>query len=161
MQGQVLLQRMDEVWERGGWTVPLGKAISGLSASQAAWRPGDDANSIWQIVRHLSFWKEIAVRNLRGLPRLPGPIVNRETFGLPGEPADQSGWQAEEERLRGLQRQLREAVANLRDEALARPLPGERLPLGEVLHGMAEHDAYHSGQIILIRRLQGAWEGES
>jgi len=26
--------------------------------------------------------------------------------------------------------------------------------------GLVEHDAYHAGQIVLLRRLQGAWPPE-
>ena len=30
----------------------------------------------------------------------------------------------------------------------------------QMLAGLVEHDAYHAGQIVVLRRLQGAWPPE-
>lgn len=53
------------------------------------------------------------------------------------------------------------AVSACTDTDLHVPLPDERTPVGELLAALAEHDAYHAGQILILRRLQGAWQDET
>src|SRR5712692_4071940 len=59
---------------------------------------------------------------------------------LTGEPPRPSGWA--------------EKLATRTDEDLARPLPGGTSPLYKI-QSMVPHDAYHCGQIRLLRALQG------
>jgi len=40
----------EEGWQ---WQPSLSKALEGLTAAQAAWKPSPARHSIWQIVRHL------------------------------------------------------------------------------------------------------------
>jgi uncharacterized damage-inducible protein DinB len=50
------------------------------------------------------------------------------------------------------------AVSLLTDADLERPIgtwDSGTLPLARVLHGVAAHDAYHAGQIRLLRTLIG------
>lgn len=62
-------------------------------------------------------------------------------------------------RLHEAYRAFRDAVSRLSDADLGRPMPGDAEPLGELLAGMLEHDAYHAGQIMLLRKLQGSSPG--
>lgn len=152
---QHLLARMDGTYGEGGWSVALSRALAGVTAVQAAWQPGPDRHSIWQIANHLTFWKEICAGALERAPRRPGRIDNAATFGAPGDAADASGWQAAAHRLDAAQARLRAAVAELDESDLDRPLPGEQVPVGDLIAGLIEHDAYHAGQIMLLRQLQG------
>ncbi|MFO7173488.1 MAG: DinB family protein [Bacillota bacterium] len=110
-------------------------------------------------MNHLAFWKEIGAGALTGAPRRPGPIVNSETFGPPGDPADEAAWQEALARLRAAHAALRAAVAGLTDADLDQPLPGEDTTREELVLGLIAHDAYHLGQIVLIRKLAEAAAG--
>jgi uncharacterized damage-inducible protein DinB len=58
--------------------------------------------------------------------------------------------------LRATHRLLVAAVSALEDADLERPVrtvSAGRMPLGQVLHGVAAHDAYHAGQIRMQRTL--------
>lgn len=150
-----LMHRMAYVFENGGWSVGLKGALAGLGADQAAWRSETGGNTIWQIVNHLAFWKEIGAERLTGAPMRAGRIANDETFGPQGAPTDEASWQAALARLQAAHEALTAAVAQLTDAALAEPPPGGSTPRGELIAGLIEHDAYHAGQIVTLRRMQG------
>lgn len=148
---------MDHTFGDDGWAPALDRAVDGLTAEQAAWSPGHGVNSIWQTVNHLAFWQEICARRLRGAPLTGERIDNAATFAVMGNSGDQAAWQRDLERLRAAHRALREAVAVLAERDLDKPLPGEATPLREQLLGLNVHGGYHLGQIVLLRKLQGAW----
>jgi len=137
---------LDWAAEQAGWHVPLHAALDGLTAAQAAWRPAGGDHSIRQITEHLRFWKRKVIRSLEGETWLPTP-GDDATFQDPGDPADEPGWSA-------LCADLRQAHADLKRVA-DRPGPAD------LLIWVATHDSYHTGQIVLLRKLQGAWPGRA
>jgi uncharacterized damage-inducible protein DinB len=153
----LLLEQMDYTFGQGGWFRALDQATEGLTAQQASWSPGHGVNSIWQTVNHLTFWKDLCSGRLKGAPLSDERIDNAATFDPVGATGDQMAWQAAVERLRHAHQAFRTAVAQLTDQQLDEPLPGETTPLKELLLGLNVHDGYHLGQIVVLRKLQGSW----
>jgi uncharacterized damage-inducible protein DinB len=152
MRGEVerLVDRVERVFAGRAWHGPsvLG-ALRGVDAAEASWRPGPDRHDIWEIVLHIAFWKhEVRKRLGEGAGRFARPP--RDWPRVP-ERRTEAAW--------------REDLALLRAEhaalvATARALDAGRLDeragrwtRAETLFGVATHDAYHVGQIRLIRRL--------
>jgi hypothetical protein len=146
-----LLWVIDGAWDEERWHPPLKRAVDGMTAAQAAWRPAPGALTAWQFVNHVAFWKEASLRKLAGLGRTEAEDDNDATFGGPGDGADEAAWQAALARLEKAQADLRGRVAAMRDADLA---AGEREGL---LYGTASHDIYHGAEIVQLRKLQGAW----
>jgi hypothetical protein len=46
-------------------------------------------------------------------------------------------------------------VGSLEVSRLAETVPGKDYPVAVMLHGTAQHYAYHAGQIALLKRLLG------
>lgn len=154
------LELWDYVFEKEAWHVPLATAIRDLTAAKAAWKPAPQRHSIWQIVDHLSLWKEYFAGRLRGEPvgRPSDWAKDRDWQEIP-EVTEQA-WQASVRRLMNARAALKAEFAQRTDDDLERPLPGSEStdPLYTVFYtvlGEAEHDAYHCGQICYIRALQG------
>ncbi len=150
----------DYVFEKEAWHVPLVDAIRDLTAAQAAWRPAPQRHSIWQIVDHLSLWKEYFAARLRGEPvgQPSDWAKGRDWRAIEG--VAERTWQASVHRLMSARVGLKAEFAKRTDDDLERLLPGSRTasPLYTVRYtvlGDAEHDAYHCGQICYIRALQG------
>ncbi|REJ38054.1 MAG: hypothetical protein DIU84_01980 [Bacillota bacterium] len=78
------------------------------------------------------------------------------TFGEPGDPEDEAGWQQALAHLEEAHRRLERALGALTGTGLERFIPGEPHTYRQMVAGLVEHDAYHAGQIVLLRRLQGA-----
>jgi hypothetical protein len=144
MDARDLLRRLlDEAFNRRAWHGPnLLGSLRGLTARQAARRPGRDRHSIWELALHAAYWKYVIRRRLLGLKRGSFPRTP-SNFPAPPSPATDRAWKDDVAFLAREHRLLREAV----DRA---PLTPRLLFL---IRGAAMHDVYHAGQIRLIRRL--------
>lgn len=141
-------------WAKEEWFVPLSAALEGLGALEAAWQPPGAGNTIWQTVNHINYWNERMLFYMTDAP-LPKSITNDETFGEPGDPNDSAGWAATLERTQQIADQLKSVLAELTDADLTRKLGS--ITFGESLPSWLLHDSYHTGQIVLLRKLQGSW----
>jgi hypothetical protein len=69
-QISLLLHIVDEAYNHRGWHGPnLLGTLRGLSAEEAAWRPGEGRHNIWEIVLHCAYWKYAVRRRIAGLKR--------------------------------------------------------------------------------------------
>ncbi len=143
----------DDPWH-GPSTADL---LRGLTAEQAAARPLPAAHSIWELVLHMTGWMdEVRRRLLGGEPGLP------EAGDWPAVPAaTAAGWEAAQHALADSAAALGAAIRALRPEDLARTVGRASRPLGTgvtlaaMLSGVVQHNAYHSGQIALLRKGAG------
>lgn len=150
MDREHLLTLWDELWESGLWAASLSKAVEDLSPQQAAWRPdlppGEQArrHSIWQIVHHMMYWREVAVRRTMGGPSPTEEESRARNFDAPTEPSEvtSANWRMTREKFGESHRLVRGVIA---DPALST----ERIPY------ILAHDCYHLGQIMLLRAMQG------
>ena len=143
-----LLDIFEEGFRRKTWHGPnLWQSLKGVTAEQAAWRPGPYRHNIWELSLHAAYWKCAVRRKLEGGKRgsfvLPGSnFFRRPAAGKISEAA----WLTDKALLKKEHQALHKAIrAVLKKRATAK----ER----RMLWGVAFHDVYHAGQIRLIRRL--------
>jgi uncharacterized damage-inducible protein DinB len=134
---------------------PLSIILEGITHEQAAARPLDGAHSIWELVLHMTGWKNEVRRRLAGAPaREPEhgdwPPVGDPTPGR---------WIEAREKLELAHRLLVSAVKEFPEPKLFVPTNDMRdreLGVGviyyELLHGVVQHDVYHAGQIAILKR---------
>lgn len=150
-------QRVAEAIERSVsgpmWHGPaLADLLDGVTAEQAAARPVANAHSIWEVVLHATAWAEIARERLAGSARAdPTP----EEDWPPVTDRSPDAWRATVERLKESHRELAAEAAQLDDAALIGRVPGKDHSVLVMYHGIVEHDAYHGGQIALLRKALG------
>ena len=150
----VLLHLLDEAYEKAAWHGRnLKGSLRGVSAPQAAWRPGKGRHSVRDLALHAAYWKSIVRRRMTGEKRGSFPIEGSNFFDLPAP--TEKAWAAERELLDREHRALRAVVAAFPAERLRKPLPGTRgrTALREIA-GIASHDVYHTGQIQLVKALR-------
>ena len=146
--GSAILALFDEAFDKKAWHGPnLWQSLKGVTAEEAAWRPGPARHNIWEETLHAAYWKYAVRRRLEGGKRGSFAFKGSDFFPRP-EPdkLSDAAWREDKELLKEEHRLLR--------AALARSL-GKRLSpqLGHMLWGVAFHDVYHAGQIRLLRRL--------
>lgn len=135
-----------------GGPTPVG-ALRGVSAEQAAWTPAPRRKSIWVLTLHITYWKYAVRRLLEGgergsFPRAPA------NWPAPPERADARAWAADVSLLRAEHTRLAQAAVRVSPGVLGRrPPSSRRWTYGDLLVGIAMHDAYHTGQIQLMKRL--------
>jgi uncharacterized damage-inducible protein DinB len=134
---------------------PLLQILDGLSADQAAAHPVQGAHSIWELVLHITAWKGEVRRRLSGAP---AGEPEEGDWPAVGDTAPERWWRALEG-LRGAHERLIAAIRELPEDTLFEPTNDPRnRPLGAgvsyyvLLHGIVQHDVYHSGQIALLKR---------
>jgi uncharacterized damage-inducible protein DinB len=135
---------------------PLGDILAGITCHQAAARPLAGGHTIWEIVLHLTAWKNEVRNRLGGAPA-----------GAPSEgdwPAPPSSPQADDWRdalaaLDEAHHALVAVVARIPDAQLFEPLNDPRVGENEapdtyfqLVQGVLQHDVYHSGQIALLKK---------
>jgi uncharacterized damage-inducible protein DinB len=122
------------------------EALEGVTAARAAWKPGPDRNSIWQIVDHLAASKVWQIEMLE-TGRAAAPLWTE-----PG--SDESAWQATVGRLADAHARLKAALGQVADDDLLKiPQTVERQTLLELLLSSAAHEAHHAGQVDYLKGL--------
>jgi uncharacterized damage-inducible protein DinB len=135
-------------YEGGAWHgLALREALEGLDAAAAARKPIASAHSIWEITLHIAGWADVVRRKLSG-----ESISEPEDGDFPAvEDTSEGAWRAArallEERVTG----LRAAIAELDDSILERPYGGGST-VYDALHGVVDHQVYHTGQIAALRK---------
>ncbi len=134
-----------------GGPSPVG-ALRGVDPAQAAWRATPRRKSIWELALHVAYWKYTVRRHLvpGDHPRFPRSPAN---FPRLPDPANEAAWGADVALLRSEHDRLVEAVRAFDGRLDAVPAGGKRWTHGELILGIAAHDAYHTGQIQLLKRL--------
>ncbi|HMD37794.1 MAG TPA: DinB family protein [Candidatus Acidoferrum sp.] len=147
---ELILKLLDEGYEKKTWHGPnLKQAIRGVSAKQAAWRPGAGRHNIWEETLHAAYWKYAVRRVIEGGKRGSFALAGSNFFPRPEKgKATEAAWREDKKLLEREHRALRAAV----EKALRTPRDAKFL---RQLYGVAFHDIYHAGQIRLLRRLMG------
>ena len=130
--------------------------LEGISARDAARRPLGGAHSMWELVLHMTAWTDEVRRRLGGAEPATPEAGDWPAVGDPTEDA----WERAKARLAAAHAAVLDDAARLSLPDLARRVGSVRDPeLGTgvtyagLLVGLAQHDAYHTGQLALVRRL--------
>ena len=147
--------------EIGGqpWHGPaLLNILEGISAEQAARKPSPDAHSIWEILIHMTGWKQEVARRAQGHAAAEPAEGDWPAIGEVSE----SRWSAARKQHLNAQRTLVELVRGLSDAQLDTRVQGDKaafigagITVRATLYGILQHDVYHSGQIALLKRMAG------
>ena len=152
------LARIDDELRRGYdgdcWHgPPLRAMLNGISARDAARKRPPLAHSIWAMVHHVTAWVEVVVLRITERRAITEPAAG--DFPPVTDEGDQA-WAAAIAELDKQHRALLAVVAMLEPSRLDEIVPGKDYPLTVMLHGTAQHYAYHAGQIALFKRLGAA-----
>lgn len=139
------------------WHGPaLLEVLGELSAAEAVQHSVPGAHSAAELLLHALAWTEEVTRRLSG-----GEAALPERGDWPAVPElDAAAWDALREALAGAAEDLDRALAGFPPERLREKVAGpvHDPPLGSgirfdvMLHGLAQHNAYHGGQAVLLRR---------
>jgi len=142
----ILLEEVKNNHTTADWYVPLSTAVAGLTEKQADWKDGIDTHSIRELLSHVVFWNEKILRAFRGDLAIDFNGDNESTF----RKLDNLDWGDAASKLDSIQTQWEQAVEQATEQQLEAG--------GSEIASMLSHMAYHTGQIVYIRKRNGWWQ---
>jgi hypothetical protein len=130
-------------------------ALRDVDAALARRRPAAGRHTIWELTLHTAYWDYAVRRRLLG-PQI-GPFPRRPAnWPAMPKPAGEAAWAADRALLAEQHRLLVQAVKQFPATRLGRRVSaGKRWTYGDTVLGITVHDAYHAGQIQLLKRRGG------
>lgn len=132
------------------------EALDGVTAAMAATKVLPSAHTIHSLAHHIAAWADEVLHRLEG--RAPGEPDNGD-FPDPAVAIDELGWTRLLAHLDAVHAKVIEAVLAMDPALLPRHVGDEEVPaLGTghsfegMISGLVQHDAYHAGQILLLKR---------
>ena len=151
----LLVRVLDQAFNAKGWhgTTLLG-ALRGQTPETALWRPVPDRHNIWELLLHAAYWKYVVRRRITEAEGRGAFSRSPSNWPAIPKPATVAALRADVRFLKEEHAALRDAVVRLPPRRLTRRSPKGEWTYGELIHGVAAHDLYHTGQIQLLKRLQ-------
>jgi uncharacterized damage-inducible protein DinB len=141
--------QLRRAFKGSAWHGPaLIELLEDVDAMTAAARPLPNVHSIWELVLHIAAWDGAACRRLSGEKCQPSGPENFPPVPKPTERA----WRKTVHQTKRTHDTLVKTVAGLRDSRLSDRVPGKRYDFYHMLHGIAQHELYHSGQIAILKK---------
>jgi uncharacterized damage-inducible protein DinB len=142
----VLLEQLRTTHSQEDWFVPASVAVQGLTADQAKWSPGKGNHSVGQLAYHLWYWDARSLQQFKGEKQDPFDGNNNETF----DNFTAAQWDDLVKKLDKVLTDWEKAVETADDQKLAEN--------ASLIAHVGAHNAYHIGQILYVRKLEGAWD---
>lgn len=147
VNGQVkdlLISQLKTTHSQKAWFEPSKGALRNLNSDQVVLKDSTTNHSIRELASHILFWTETNLKSFKGEQTI-NPSSNEVTFTH----YDALAWDDLVAKLDSAQSQWEVAV----QEADESYLTGWAKPIAN----MCTHTAYHTGQIMYIRKKNGWW----
>jgi len=141
----ILLEQLQTNHKKQDWFVPSSLAVDGLTAEQASWKDNTGNHSIGQLAYHLVFWNKESLARIKG-EQPANSDDNEKTFNS----FDAKSWAETVAQLDQVMTDLEKFVETADEATLEKNA-------SRIAHVCA-HNAYHTGQILYIRRQKGWWD---
>lgn len=142
----ILLEQLKTTHNVKDWFVPISVAVDGLTPEQVNWKDGKGNHSVGQLTYHLLFWNKRELAKFKGEPLEKFDGNNDETF----DNFDSKKWSETVKQLDQVMSDLEKFVETADEKTL-------QADASEIAH-IGTHNAYHVGQMLFVRKLQGAWD---
>ena len=149
-KGEFLADDLRRAFRGDAWHGPsLGELIAHLTPEEAMQRPIPTAHNIWELVLHITSWSNIALRRING-----GQVEAYDGEDWPEvHEFTQARWDAAKDSIGESYERLSEVVVGMTDDDLTANAPQSTRSVAAMVSGVAQHAAYHGGQIAVLRKI--------
>ena len=156
-EDKALREHLVKLLRGGDAHVDFDAAVKDMPAEQRGKRPKGAEHSPWELLEHLRIAQWDILEFSRN-PKHQSPEFPQGYWPKSPQPPDEKAWDKSVAAFRKDLQAMCELVANASTDLLAKIPHGDgQTVLREVLV-LADHNAYHLGQLVLTRRLLGAWK---
>jgi len=148
-EGARIADQLRRAFDGSAWHGPaLLELLEDVDAATAAARPLANVHSIWELVLHIAAWDGAAQRRLGGVKL---QLTGEQNFPRVPKPTE-GAWRKAVAETKRTHDVLVRTVAALPDSRLRDRVPGKRYDFCHMLHGVAQHELYHAGQIAILKK---------
>jgi uncharacterized damage-inducible protein DinB len=145
-----IAEQLRRAFDGSAWHGPaVLELVDDVDAATAAARPISDAHSIWELLLHIAVWDQAGLVRLSGKKWQPTGTHN---FPLVPSKPTQAAWRKTIAETKKTHEKLVKTVAALPESRLRDRVPGKRYDFYHMLHGIAQHELYHAGQIAILKK---------
>jgi hypothetical protein len=154
---EALRSHVLELLKGGHAHADLDSALANFPAKLRGRKPKGAEHTAWQLLEHIRIatWDILEFsRNAKHVsPKWPGGYWPKT-----GAPPSAAAWNASIRKVRADQKAMEKLVTSTRSDLFAPISHGTGQTLLREALLLADHNAYHIGQLVLLRRLLGAWK---
>jgi uncharacterized damage-inducible protein DinB len=148
----LIAKLLGHAFEGDAWHGPaVLELLEDVDAASAAAKPLPDVHSIWELVLHIAVWDGAALRRLDGKTFQPEGTANFPV--VPNRPTE-AAWKRTIADAKRTHDVLVKTVAALPESRLQDRVPGKKYDFYFMLHGIAQHELYHAGQIAILKKVR-------
>ena len=145
----LISDQLRRAFEGDAWHGPaLLELLQDVDAATAAATPLPDVHSIWELVLHIAAWDDAASRRIGGETVQLTGVANFPVVSKPTEAA----WRKAVAQTKRTHDALVKTVKALPESRLRDRVPGKKYDFYYMLHGVAQHELYHAGQIAILKK---------
>lgn len=145
-----IADQLRRAFDGSAWHGPaVLELLADVDAETAATRPIPDVHSIWELLLHIAVWDDAGMVRLTGKKWQPTGLANFPA--IPASPSE-AAWRKAIATAKRTHEKLIKTVAGLPESRLRDRVPGKRYDFYHMLHGIAQHELYHAGQIAILKK---------
>jgi len=143
---------------RGGHAhADLDSALADFPPKLRGKRPKGAEHTAWQLLEHIRIAQWDILQFSRNAKHV-SPKWPQGYWPQTEAPPSAAAWNASIRQVRGDQKAMEKLVTSKKSDLFARIPHGTGQTLLREALLLADHNAYHIGQLVLLRRLLGAWK---
>ncbi|WP_348798881.1 DinB family protein [Flavobacterium adhaerens] len=145
-----ILNLYQSIYNGNPWLeVTLVNTLKDITAEQAYRKTNPKLNTIWEIVNHLIQWRRNILRRMQG-ETITTPEHN---YFVPILDPSEAAWEQSLQSLAKTQELWNSYFEKLEDSDLEKIYTNNGHSYYEHIHGIIQHDIYHLGQIVILKKL--------
>jgi hypothetical protein len=151
-----LREHLIKLLKGGDAHVEFDGAVRGMPAALQGRRPQGAEHSPWQVLEHLRIAQWDILEFARN-PKHKSPDFPSGYWPEKPEPPSEKSWDKSADAFRSELRELCDLIAKDSTDLFAKIPHGDGQTVLRQALVAADHNAYHTGELVLLRRLLGAW----
>ena len=150
-------EQLIELLRSGGAHVTFDDAVAGLPPELRGGKPARQPHTPWRLVEHM----RIAQHDILEFSRNRKHVSPKWPDGYwpkTDRPPSAKAWDTCVKRFREDLQAMQDLVSNPKMDLMAKIPHGQGQTIFREAMLVADHNAYHVGQLLILRRLLGAWK---
>lgn len=139
----------DQTYNGPAWHGPSVKEVIKEVTFFEALKSTDRSHNIAEIVIHMIAWRNFLINKLKGQENYD--VSDEENFQKI-ESISKEEWEALKNQLEDSQNELQDLLSKVNDDILKEKIGMRNYNYYVLMHGVIQHDLYHLGQIVLIKK---------